>query len=232
MRLTLLTLLLLSGSVLAAPTPLPEGAKKYAPILKEEITLKWPSLKQRSSLAGQVEQETCISLKHSKCWSPRAELKTSREHGVGFGQFTTAYKSDGTILFDATSDVRKLDKDLSSWKGEGVWDPRLQLRALVVYDFSIFRKLPTAILDEYERLAFMFASYNGGLGGTLQDRRVCASTKGCDQNKWFGNVENTSLKQKTKVQGYGKSFFEINREYPKNILTIRRQKYEQIMSGV
>jgi hypothetical protein len=208
---------------------LPNGALKYAPVLKEEIVSKWPTLQDKSALAGQVEQETCISLKHSKCWNPKAELKTSREHGIGLGQITITYDKDGKVKVDNVADVRKLDKDLAGWKDEGVWDPRLQLRGLVVYDRHIYTHLPASISDEHEKLAFALASYNGGLGGSLNDRRLCSNTPGCDPNRWFGNVEQTSFKSKIKPPGYGKSFFEINREYPRNILLIRKQKYARLM---
>lgn len=181
---------------------------------------KWPSAWPRSVFAGQVEQETCITLNHKKCWSPTAELKTDREYGFGLGQITITKK------FDNFEEVKKLDKDLSAWKKENRFDPSYQLRALVVYDRNLYTKLPDSIND---KLPFMFAAYNGGLGGILQDRRLCENTKGCDKNLWFGNVETTSFKSKIKPQGYGKSFFEINREYPRNILLVRSKKYANLM---
>lgn len=231
----LVTSIMLLGvkSVALAGSPssiqLPENAKKYIPILKEEILSKWPTLSDKASLAGQIDQETCASLKSPKCWNTHAELKTSRERGIGLLQATIAYNKDGSIRFDAVSDIRKLDKDLSSWKDDGIWDPRLQMRALVVYDRSIYMRFPNTIQNELERLAFTFASFNGGTGGTMQDRRLCASITGCNPNLWFGNVEIHSMKQKIKIQGYGKSFFDINREYPKNILFIRKQKYQPLI---
>jgi len=184
----------------------------------------------RAALAGQIQTESCVSLKSPKCWNPRAELKTSRENGRGLGQITKVFNADGSVKFDAADDVRKLDKDLAGWKGEGIWDPRLQMRGLIVYDRDIYlNKLPKTIQEGQERLAMMFAGYNGGVGSILSDRRLCGSIKGCNPDLWFGNVELHSMKQKTKVQGYGKSFFDINREYPKNILFIRKQKYQPLI---
>lgn len=199
---------------------LPTNAKKYAPMLKETLAKIWPTIQPKSMFGGQVEQETCPSLKSKKCWSPTTELKTSREYGFGLGQITV------TSRFDNFKGIKKLDKDLAAWKWENRYDPAFQLRALVVYDKSIYSKLPVSIR---EKPAFMFASYNGGLGGILQDRRLCQNTEGCDPNQWFGNVELTSFKSKIKPRGYGKSFFEINREYPKNILLIRSNKYSKLM---
>jgi membrane-bound lytic murein transglycosylase MltF len=51
------------------------------------------------------------------------------------------------------------------------------------------------------------------------------ATKGCDPEKWFGNVEKTSLKAKTAVKGYGQSFYQINRGYVRSIWFDRRQRY-------
>ena len=82
-----------------------------------------------------------------------------------------------------------------------------------------------------DRFAFALASYNGGLGGIQADQRMCKNTPNCNHNLWFGNVEKTSLKSKVKVGGYGKSFFEINREYPHNILHVRRYKYKPYIDG-
>ena len=47
-----------------------------------------------------------------------------------------------------------------------------------------------------------------------------------DSGKWFGHVEHTSLKAKTAVPGYGKSFFEINREYVRNVMVTRTVRYQ------
>lgn len=223
-----LLLLALLPAMLCAQD-LPEGAKKYAPVLKERLVAKWPEIKTRSSIAGQVEQESCINLKHKKCWNPTAELKTDREYGFGLGQITIAYNKDGTERFNNFKELKKLDKDLSSWKWENRFDVGSQFLALIALDKSLYSKLPTPILGEDNRLAFVLAAYNGGLGGTLQDRRLCTAQLGCNPNIWFYNVELYSMKQKTKIKGYGKSFFDINREYPKNILQTRRQKYSLIM---
>ena len=174
-----------------------------------------------SALGAQVEQETCPSLKHPRCWSPRAELRTSRERGVGLGQITR------TDRFDSLAEMRaQFPRALAdwSWTGESLYDPRLQLRGLVLMGWRNWRALAD-VPAVGERLAMSLASYNGGLGGLASDRRVCAATPGCDPGRWWGNVERTSLKAKTAVAGYGKSFFEINREYTRNVLIVRRPRY-------
>lgn len=197
---------------------IPERASLYIPVLKNQISQVWPLIPSPVSLAGQIEQETCPSLSHKKCWNPRAELTTDREYGFGVGQITV------TSRFNNFDEIKKLDAKLKSWKWEDRYNPDRQLRALVVMNRSAFAKLPFAS-DDHERMAFMLSAYNGGLGGVMQDRRLAAS-KGADPNKWFGNVELYSFKSKTKARGYGQSFFEVNRGYVRNILTVRMQKYQ------
>lgn len=204
---------------------LPPNAVKLLPELQKKIASKWPSYEYPWFLAGQIEQETCISLKHSKCWSPYAGLKTSREVGIGLGQLTIAYNKDGTERFNAFKDVRKLDRDLADWAFEQRYDADKQLLAVVVRDKFEYGKIAGAA-NSLEHSAFFFNSYNGGPGGMLQDRRLCKTVPGCDSSKWFGNVERTSYKSKVAAKGYGKSFFEISREYPRNIIYVRSPRYK------
>lgn len=209
---------------------LPAGAKIYLPMLVERQQAIWPDAPMPSFMAAQIEKESCITLKHSKCWNPNAQLKTSREWGRGLGQVTTAYRADGSVRFDKQEELRNQFPSLSGWTTDRWADPGFQLTAIVEMDKSIFKRQRDAatVLD---RLSFTLSAYNGGEGGLLQDRRLCANTPGCDPARWTGHVEKTSLKQKVAVKGYGKSFFEINREYVSTILGDRRKKYEPYFAG-
>jgi hypothetical protein len=218
MRRLFFTLLLMATAMPSMAGTVPERASLYIPTLKSQISQAWPSVPIPASLAGQIEQETCPSLTHKKCWNPRTELKTDREHGFGLGQITI------TAKFNNFEEVKKIDAKLKSWKWEDRYNPAYQLRAVVLMDRVTFVKLSFAASD-YERMAFMFSAYNGGLGGVMQDRRLALS-KGADPNKWFGHVEVYSFKSKTKAQGYGQSFFEVNRGYVRNVLKVRMQKYQ------
>ncbi len=211
----------------AAEVPL--GAVTYAPLLASEQRALWPDAPAPSFLAGQVEQESCITLKHARCWNPRAELKTARENGIGFGQFTRAYNKDGSIRFDTISDLAKQHAELRGWSWSRRYDPGYQLRAIVLMDRGLFdrQRLGATGMD---RLAFALSAYNGGAGGVLQDQRLCRNTPGCDPAIWFGHVERTSLKSRTPHAGYGLSFYQINRDYVHNVLNVRRHKYEQFFN--
>lgn len=178
-----------------------------------------------SFLGAQVEQESCISLKHPKCWNPRAELKTSREWGRGLGQVTTAYNPDGSIRFDKQSELRAAHPGLKDWTIERWAEPRFQLLAMVEMDRGIHNRIPGAA-SEQDRLAMTLAAYNGGEGGVRQDRLLCRNTPGCEPGRWFGHVEHTSAKRRQPFPDYKSSPFKINREYVVNVLHVRRQKYE------
>lgn len=222
MKKLLLGLLLLPSLALA---DVPPKAKLYIPVLKQQLKEVWPALNLQSSVAADIEQESCISLTSSRCWDPKAELKTSREYGFGLGQITIAYDKNGKVRFNNFNEMKKLDSKLKSWKWEDRYNPSYQIRAMVVMHHNNYIKLKFPTSNEYEKMAFTYSAYNGGLGGVLQDEKLCQSTRGCDPKKWFGNVEKHSFKQKTKVSGYGKSFFDINREYVKNVMIVRRPKY-------
>lgn len=86
-----MVLLLLATACRADNQSPPERAWPKMPILKEEIKMHWSTLTLRSYLGGQIEQETCSSLKSPKCWNENAQLLTPREQGVGLGQLTRAF---------------------------------------------------------------------------------------------------------------------------------------------
>lgn len=208
-----------------ARTYVPTGARTFAPVLVLEQRAYWPAMPEPWTLAGQVEQESCISLKHSKCWNPRAELKTSREYGFGFGQITVAYRANGSERFNKFNELKAEHEALRSWDWDTRYDPHLQLRAIVLMDLSLWRRIPPAATVP-DHLAFMLSAYNGGVSSVLRDRRLCDNTDHCDPARWFKNVADHSIKSRVPQRGYGgQSWFSINRDYVYNVLVIRRGKY-------
>lgn len=212
------------AAVITAPSPVePPGGfipneALYLPLLRSEIVSYWPTAPLRSVFAAQVQQETCASLRSKKCWSPTTELKTDREYGFGLGQITV------TAKFDNFKEAKKLHPSMKDWTWENRYNPTFQLRTLVLMDQFNYEKFGWA-KDDFQRMSFAFAAYNCGIGGVLSDRAVCRATSGCDGTVWFENVERTSKKAKVAAKGYGKSFFEINREYVRNVMESRRTRY-------
>jgi hypothetical protein len=155
-------------------------------------------------------------------------LKTSREYGFGFGQLTTAYNADGSERFNAWRELKVRDKALANWKWEDRYNAEMQMKALVIKNRFNWARLKFPIVDQTNKLAFMAVTYNAGF--PITDVRLCSTKPDCDPTHWFNyemkkGVEAYSTKSQVKAHGYGKSFFEISREYPRNLLFIRRDKY-------
>ena len=89
-------------------TYIPPQAHQYLPLLNDELSIYYKDfyLDQKHYFAGLIEHESCISLTHSKCWNPSAELRTAREQGVGVGQLTRAFNPDGSTRFDILSELK------------------------------------------------------------------------------------------------------------------------------
>lgn len=203
---------------IAKPVPkVPAGALKYAPVLVARQRALWPSAPAPWTLAGLIEQESR--------WRVHAQLKTPREYGFGLGQFTVAYRADGSERFNKFKELKSRYASLAGWRWENRFDPAQQLTAIVEMTHALWRRAPPAATSD-DRWAFTDAAYNGGLGSLLQDRRLCANSAGCDPRRWFGHVETHSLKSRKPQPGYGgRSWFDINRDHVRNVLKVRRGKY-------
>jgi len=213
-------------------TYVPKSAYVYTPVLKAEQRRLWPDHPSPAILGALVEQESCVTLHHPRCWNPAAKLKTAREEGAGFGQITRAYREDGSIRFDALVAVRALDPGLSEWSWSNVYRrPDLQLRAIVVMNHDCYRHMARLVKDPEQALEMCDAAYNGGYAGVQQERRACGQRTGCDPQRWFGNVERVCLKSKVRWKGYGKSACEINREHVEMVAVQRRAKYVPLLEG-
>ncbi len=180
------------------------------------------------SIAGQIEKESCITLKHSRCWNPKVTLDTHREYGAGLGQLTKAYKQDGSIRFDALKEIRskhKIELAELSW-GNILTRPDLQIRSILLMmrdNYSYYNKYAYNSTEAY---LFAAVAYNGGVGGLDNERRACKLADWCDHTKWSNNVEKLCLKSKVAIYG-NRSPCDINRAYPKDVLFIRTPKYSK-----
>lgn len=230
MRGLLALLMALLALPAVAADVLPKQAYTLLPQLRIIQEASWPDAPMPSFLGGQVEQETCPSLRHRDCWNPRAQLKTSREWGYGLAQTTIAYRADGSIRFNTQAELRAQYASLRGWSDDDKFNPTYQLTALVEMDHGIYRRVAGAATTP-ERLAFTLSAYNGGESGVRQDRVLCSHTPGCDPDIWFKNVELYSLKTRKANPGYGESAFDINRGYVRNVIYVRRPKYEHFFES-
>ncbi|MFF3703959.1 transglycosylase SLT domain-containing protein [Pseudomonas qingdaonensis] len=99
------------------------------------------------------------------------------------------------------------------------YNPTWSLMALVSYDRWLADRIKARNICE--QTAMVLASYNGGLGWLIRDRKL-ASAKGADPLAWFGSVERFNA-------GRSAAAFSENRGYPRLIL--RRWEADYIAAG-
>lgn len=213
-----------------AETAVPPQAHAYLPTLGAEARTHWQAADGRSApvstMAGMIDHETgCPGMR--SCWQPTARFKTSREEGVGFGQFTRAYRADGTLRFDALSELKALYpfalKD-AGW-GATKYDPELQLRAVVLKLRTNYAHASRLTPHEDERLTFATVMHNRGVAGVQNEAAACAMTRGCDRTRWRGHVERTCTASRATITGTRLSACDISRRYPIDVAR-RAQNYE------
>lgn len=210
-------------------TYIPERAFDYRDDLYNEIHKLIPEMPDYNFVPSLIEHESCISLKHSKCWNANSVLSNKREHSIGFFQIAKAYNADGSVRMDTLGSLkRKYKTELSN----ASWDnlhlrPDLQIRAgvlLIRDNWVFFRGVP----DPKERMYFVDAAHNSGAGNVEKDRRACNLQIGCDPNVWYGNVELTCTRSKKPIPAYGnRSFCDINRNHVTDVLKTRLPKYQK-----
>ena len=229
MKFIIIFLILLSRSFSVDPhTYLPKNAIKYMPLLVKEINTSFNDMPLPGYFGALIEHESCISLTWNSCWSPRSELKTKREEGVGFGQITRAWSKNGRLRFDTIRSLRKRYSSLSELSWDNIRDrPDLQMRAIILLWKSTYDKLGR-IKNTRTRIAMTDAAYNGGYGGLRKDIKRCGLTKGCDPTIWFDNVELTCTKSKRKLYG-DRSACDINRHHVDDVLNNRLDKYTAVI---
>lgn len=225
--LILISLLGISGLVMAQDirTYIPVNSKKYIPVLKKEVEMYFKELETPEYFGGLIEQESCISLKHRRCWEPTSQLKTSREWGAGLGQLTVAYRADGSVRFDSLSDLRKAHmqelKDLS-WNNI-TSRPDLQIRGVLLMTKDNYKGL-YQVKTQIERLKMADAAYNSGPGSVRKRRLQCGMTKGCDPQIWDHNVGRMNVLSNKPIYGTRSPQF-INDEHVEMIFHKRMNKY-------
>lgn len=202
-------------------------AMVLSPMLNAEIDAHWPAVPRRAYVPALISHESCITYTHSRCWSPTSRLKTQREEGAGLGQLTRAWRADGSLRFDALSEMRERHPALRELNWATIYEqPELQIRALILKSRDNFTTL-RMVNDLIQRLAMTDAAYNGGIVGVLSERRACGMAGNCDPQQWWGNVERMCLKSKAPLYG-NRSACDINRHHVKDVWR-RMERYKAIV---
>lgn len=220
-------LFIVSTIVFAEADIIPPQAFTYRNTIKTELDNNFSDLYNYNYVPSLVEHESCISLKHKKCWNSLSRLKTTREEGAGLGQVTRAFNPDGSVRFDTLGEMAKRYKvELREAKWETIYQrPDIQLRIMILMLRDDYKKLYT-IDDKENRMQMVDAAYNGGLGGVLKERRACGLSNNCNPNIWFNNVEKYCLKSKKVLYGT-RSACDINRHHVEDVFHNNIPKYSK-----
>ena len=208
-------------------TYIPKNAYALFPVVNKEWKAYFPTITKPHYLGGLIEQESCVSLTNSRCWSSTSELKTSREQGVGLGQITRTFNLDGSVKSDSLLGVkRQYPKELGDWSWDNVRSrPDLQVRAIVLMikdGTSHYGR----VKDRNVALQFADSAYNGGAGMLDKERMSCGLKKDCNPDLWFGNVEKICVRSTKSIYGANRSPCSINREHVSNVFQLRMNKYQ------
>lgn len=224
-RLIACILLLLTCSVAMPQNYIPPKAYLYKDMVHQEVDTHFPGIPVYEYMPALIEHESCLHLRHTRCWSPTSTLNTKREFGAGLGMVTKAFNADGSIRFDSlTSMRRKYQQELSDASWATIRErPDIQVRMMVLMVRDCYDRL-YEVKNPNARLHMADACYNGGISGVLKEQRKCSLTKGCDPTVWFDNVELHCLKSR-RILYDNRNACDINRHHVRDVVTTRTPKY-------
>lgn len=195
------------------------------PIYLEEINRLFPDIPEKAYPLALTEHESCISLKHGRCWKSTSELKSAREQGVGLAMLTRTWNADGSVRFDTLTNLKNTYKEeLKELSWLNVKErPDLQIRAMMLIvrdDYKAFYK----VHDRYQRLVFTDIAYNGGRKHANQARVACGLAKNCNPDIWFDNAERFNPKSTKPLYG-NRSARDINNQHARDVFFTRLPKF-------
>ena len=232
--LTLFMGLSAHAQTLSVRTHIPPQAFQYFPLIVKESNLHTPDIYHPAFYGALIEHESCLNLKHKRCWNPSSELLNSREQGVGFFQLTRTWNQDGTVRFDTLSDLRKqYMSDLRELSWLNVKQrPDLQIRSGILLTKNTIKAL-SQVKDPLERLYMVDTAHNMGIGRIAKDRRACGLAAGCNPQIWRNNVEKYCTASRKPMPQYGgRSPCDIGRNHSKDVIEVRLPKYRKAFENL
>lgn len=205
---------------------IPPQAAPYLPLLGVQARELLPAVPPEYFGALIEHESGCPAIKRM-CWSPTARLKSAREEGAGLGQLTKAFRADGSLRFDSLTESRKLDpRGLNDLRWDTVYQrPDLQIRVMVLMTRQNWHRVSTLTADPQLRLQLTDLAYNAGVGRSMNDRRACGLTAGCDVDQWHGHIERTCTASKKPLYGT-RSACDISRHHVHDVVGTRMPKYK------
>lgn len=228
MLLLLLSVIPLTAMAQNAKTYIHPRALEVLPTIQSEVDRFHPHLTTPWYYAGLAEHESCISLKHSKCWNGRSELKNDREQGLGLFQLSRAWDKQGRLRFDNLQEFRrKYPNEL--WELDWTtfrYRVDLQIRTAVIMVRDLEKGF-MSVKNETERMKMVDSAYNGGASHVKRAREACQLSRGCNPHIWYRNVENHIPKSRAPDSRYGgRSMWAINTGHVKDVFETRMPKFK------
>lgn len=175
-----------------ARADVPDEAQQYRRELTRIVHAQWGLDGPVATFAAQVHQESR--------WRFNARSPVGAQ---GLGQ-----------VMPATAEW--LGKNFPSVLGDvDPYNPAWSMMALVTYDRWLADRIKAR--STCDQFAMVLASYNGGLGWLIRDRKL-ASAQGADPLVWFGSIERFNA-------GRSLANFRENRGYPRLILKKHEAQY-------
>jgi len=175
----------------------PRDYWKYARIIKAEAYTNWGLQVDTTRFPPQIQQES---------W-----FKSDAENRIGaagLGQFMPKTRDWIIELFPSLQGFEDPDPRFNP-----VWS----IRAIILYDRWLWERTVGADTDHH--WAFVYSSYNGGLGWVRKDQQLLDGRKRhepglrhCERDMWFGCVEECSNR--------GEEAFRENRDYVHKIFKL------------
>lgn len=172
---------------------IPAQANTYRARLIREVHAHWGLTGPVAIFAAQLHQESG--------WREDARSPVG---ALGLAQFMP-----GTATWIAQVYPKELGEG-------GSLDAGWSLRAVVVYDRWIHKRVSGFQEADWNRWAATLSGYNGGLGWVQKDKALAGQQ--CDTSLWWGCVERFSRRSP--------AAFEENRGYPVRIIRLYRPRYE------
>ena len=152
-----------------------------------------------------IEHESCVSICSNRCYNVTSRLKTKREEGAGLLQITRTFRKNGTVRFDMLKEMKKRHRmSLKGLNWSNIYDRDMISKSircgLYIWEgnYRYFKRIKT--IDDYNKLMFTDASYNGGLGIVRKRRKICKLKGWCDPRYWEDNVGEICIRKK-KIYG-------------------------------
>lgn len=223
-----LVFFLFTSNAIGQTDYIPPKAFFYRDTIQSEISTYFKDIPTYNYVPGLIEHESCISLKHKRCWEPTSQLKTKREEGAGLSQITRTFREDGSIRFDSLTEMRNRYKnELKEAKWETIYQrPDVQIRILILMSRDNFKKLYD-VKDPNNRLAMTDAAYNAGLGAVNRKRRNCGLKANCNPQLWFNNVETECTGMNKAIYG-NRTACSISNHHVDDVINVKIPKYKMM----